>query len=60
MYADVALENTAICLKPKTLTLSAKREAIRIMREEYDPPIVRACKIAGLSRAAYYRPGTDW
>ena len=61
MYADLALENTAIkdVLKPKTLTPSAKREAIRIMTEEHGLPIIRACQAARLSRAAYYRPGID-
>ena len=48
------------CLKPKTLTPSAKREVIRIMTEEHDLPIVRACQVARLSRAAYYKPGIDW
>jgi putative transposase len=32
---------------------------IRIMTVEHDLPIVRACQIARLSRAAYYRPGVD-
>ena len=30
------------------------------MTEEHGLPIVRACQAARLSRAAYYRPGTDW
>lgn len=30
------------------------------MTEEHGVPIVRACHAARLSRAAYYRPGTDW
>ncbi len=30
------------------------------MAEEYGLPIVRACRAARLSRAAHYRPGTDW
>jgi transposase InsO family protein len=42
---------------PLTLTPSAKREAIRIMTAEHDLPIVRACQVARLSRAAYYKPG---
>ena len=29
------------------------------MTAEHDLPIVRACQIARLSRAAYYRPGVD-
>ena len=45
------------CSQPKTLTPSAKREAIRIMTEEHGLPIMRACQAARLSRAAYYRPG---
>jgi len=61
MYADLALENTAIkdVLSRQTLTPSAKREAIRIMTEEHGVPIVRACQAARLSRTAYYRPGMD-
>ena len=45
MYADLALENTAIKgrSQPKTLTPSAKREAIRIMTAEHRLPIIRAC-----------------
>ena len=42
------------------MTPSAKREAIRIMTDEHGLPIVRACQVARLSRAAYYKPGTDW
>ena len=30
------------------------------MTEEHGVPIVRACHAARLSRAAYYKPGTDW
>ena len=30
------------------------------MTEEHGLPIVRACQAARFSRAAYYRPGTDW
>jgi putative transposase len=30
------------------------------MIEEHGLPIVRTCQAARLSRAAYYRPGTDW
>ena len=62
MYADLALENTVDqgCPKPKTLTPSAKREAIRILTVEHGLPIVRACQVARLSRAAYYKPGIDW
>ena len=30
------------------------------MSEEHDLSIARACQVARLSRAAYYRPGTDW
>jgi putative transposase len=57
MYADLALEKG--CSLPKTLTPSAKREAIRIMTEEHGVPIVRACQATRLSRAAYYRPWID-
>jgi len=46
--------------QPKTLTPSAKREAIRIMTDEHGLPIVRACQVARLSRAAFYRSGIDW
>ena len=30
------------------------------MTEEHGLPIVRACQVARLSRAAYYKPGIDW
>jgi len=30
------------------------------MTEEHGLPIARACQAARLSRAAYYKPGTDW
>jgi putative transposase len=30
------------------------------MTEQHGLPIVRACKVARLSRAAYYKPGIDW
>jgi putative transposase len=30
------------------------------MTAEHGLPIVRACQVARLSRAAYYRPGMDW
>ena len=30
------------------------------MTAEHGLPIVRACKVARLSRAAYYKPGLDW
>ena len=29
------------------------------MTVEHDLPIVRACQVARLSRAAYYKPGID-
>ncbi len=30
------------------------------MTEEHGLPIVRACQVARLSRAAYYKPGLNW
>jgi putative transposase len=30
------------------------------MTEQHGLPIVRACQVARLSRAAYYKPGIDW
>ena len=30
------------------------------MTEEHDLSIARACQVARLSRAAYYKPGMDW
>ena len=30
------------------------------MTEGHGLPIVRACRVARLSRAAYYKPETDW
>jgi putative transposase len=30
------------------------------MTEEHQLPVVRACQVARLSRAAYYKPETDW
>jgi putative transposase len=41
------------------VTPSAKREAVRVMTQEYELPVVRACRCARLSRAAYYRPATE-
>jgi putative transposase len=41
------------------VTPSAKREAVRVMTQEHELPVVRACRCARLSRAAYYRPATD-
>lgn len=39
------------------MTPSARREAVRVMTQDHSLPIKRACQIARLSRAAYYRPG---
>ncbi len=40
------------------VTPSAKRQAVQLMVQEHRVPIKRACKAAGLSRAAFYRePG---
>ncbi len=41
------------------MTPSAKREAVRIMTEEHQVSIKRACQAARLSRAAYYKPRVD-
>jgi len=30
------------------------------MTDEHGLPIARACQVARLSRAAYYKPGMDW
>ena len=30
------------------------------MTDDHGLPIVRACQVARLSRAAYYKPGIDW
>ena len=42
------------------MTPPAKREAIRIMTEEKGLSVSRACQVARLSRAAYYKLGTNW
>jgi len=57
MYSDLALENTAIkeLLSRKTVTPSAKREAVAILVGELGLSISRACRIVRLSRAAHYR-----
>ncbi len=39
---------------------ASQREAIRILTEEHGLPIVRACQVARLSRAAYYKPVVNW
>ena len=41
------------------MTPSAKREAVEIMRREHDLSTTRACRVARLSRAAFYRTGVD-
>jgi putative transposase len=41
------------------VTPSAKREVVRILRQEHELPVVRACRCARLSRAAYYKPVAD-
>jgi len=41
------------------VTPSAKREVVRILTQEHELPVVRACRCARLSRAAYYRPVMD-
>jgi hypothetical protein len=38
----------------KRVTPSERREAVRIMAEEYALSITRSCAVAKLSRAAYY------
>ena len=38
------------------MTPSARREAVRVMTQEHALTIKRACEVARLSRAAYYRP----
>ncbi|WKB50821.1 IS3 family transposase [Eleftheria terrae] len=57
MYADLALENAAIkdVLFKKVLTPSAKRQVVQVMVTEHRLSIARACTVAGLSRAAYYK-----
>ncbi|ALV04982.1 hypothetical protein [Roseateles depolymerans] len=56
MYADLPLENAAIkdVLK-KTSMPSAKRQVVEVMVTEHRLSITRACRAAGLSRAAYYK-----
>ena len=44
------------CAQPKTVTPSAKRQVVAILVGEHRLSVRRACRIAGLSRAAYYRP----
>ncbi len=44
------------CPGPKTVTPSAKRQALDVLVAEHQLPIRRACQIVRLSRAAYYRP----
>ena len=41
------------------VTPSAKRQAVQVMVDEHRVPIKRACRAAGLSRAAYYRTAKD-
>lgn len=56
MYADLALENAAIKdrSQPKILTPSTRREVIE-QWVQTSLTIMRACQIADLSRAAYYK-----
>ena len=51
VYDDVGPIRTVLVHRPA--------DEIRIMTAEHDLPIVRACQIARLSRAAYYKPGVD-
>src|SRR6266568_2892652 len=44
----------------KAVTPSDRREAAKIMVKEHRVSIARACRVAKLSRAAYYRQGIDW
>lgn len=41
------------------MTPSAKRQAVRVMTDDHGVSIKRACRAAGLSRAAYYRRPVD-
>lgn len=41
------------------MTPSAKRQVVQAMAAEHHVPIKRACALAGLSRAAYYRKPVD-
>jgi hypothetical protein len=42
--------------QPKTVGLSARRAVAAILVQEHALAIVRACRIAGCSRTAWYRP----
>ncbi len=41
------------------VTPPAKRQAVQFMANEQRVPIKRACRLVGLSRAAYYRGPMD-
>jgi hypothetical protein len=52
----LALENAAIKdVLIKILTPCAKRQVVEVMVAEHRLSITRACRAAGLSRAAYYK-----
>ncbi len=47
------------CALPKALAPSAKRSAVEVMVQEHRLSKAKACRIAGLSRAALYRERVD-
>jgi putative transposase len=42
------------------MTPAAKRGAVGVLVEEHHLPCMRACRIVGLSRSAWYQPTVDW
>ncbi|MEZ5289828.1 MAG: IS3 family transposase [Vicinamibacterales bacterium] len=58
MYADLALENTAIKdgVEPKVVRPSARRQVVEALVQDHQLPVLRACRVVRLSRTAYYEP----
>jgi len=42
------------------VTLAARRQVIEILTTEHRLSVRRACRVAGLARAAWYVPPLDW
>jgi hypothetical protein len=61
MYAELTLKNSAIKdLLSENSSPAAKLAAVDVMVTEHRLSRVKACKLAGVSRAGLYRERADW